>query len=60
MSNTTDDEASADTAQVSALLAAAERGEPHDRPTEALFSAPQSEYTRALLAAAFADPGRAA
>jgi microcin C transport system ATP-binding protein len=27
---------------------------------EALFSAPQSEYTRALLAAAFADPGRAA
>ena len=27
---------------------------------EALFSAPQSDYTRALLAAAFADPGRAA
>jgi microcin C transport system ATP-binding protein len=27
---------------------------------EALFSAPQSDYTRALMAAAFADPGRAA
>jgi microcin C transport system ATP-binding protein len=27
---------------------------------ETLFSAPQSDYTRALLAAAFADPGRAA
>ena len=46
MSNTTDDEADADTKQVSALLAAAERGEPHDRPTEALFSALYRELHR--------------
>ena len=46
MPSTNDDEASADAEQVSALLAAAERGEPHDRTAEALFSALYRELHR--------------